>query len=333
MTLNNPTTEECVLWNSVILLGNQSSDSAKDLAFFIVQSETSESGTFHYQAYCEFNKAVGPRVIKAIFGNRVHILGAKGSSAQNIIYCTKVSSRNADDVRSIAGSWGRAKQSGNTLMAVSAVMRGEDMFSVMEKFPVEVMKYGARMEVLSCRRKGVRNSVPSVTILTGVTGAGKSKFAQETWPKAYWVAPPASGGRVWWGGYTGERVVVFDDFHSGWFKLTNLIRFMDSHPLRVAPKGSQVQFTSSHLVFTSNVDPCDWYSGYQGKPAHKDALERRIQEFGTIFDCSVDVNGAYVRDRRTDLFKFGNSDHFLLPAGNGDSNGNGFVIPDYNEFN
>ncbi len=323
-------------WNSIILLGSQSSDDAKDLSFFVCQSELSESGTFHYQAYAEFKRAVGLRMIKAIFGDRVHIEGAKGTSAHNIIYCTKVSTRHTDDLRSIAGSWGRAKQSGNTLMAVAAVMRGEDMSSVLEKFPVEVMKYGAKLEVLMCRRKGRRDCVPSVTILTGETGSGKSKFAHETWPKAYWVAPPASGGRVWWGGYTGERVVIFDDFHSGWFKLTNLLRYIDSHPLKVAPKGSQVEFTSTHLVFTSNVDPRDWYCGYQGKSAHKDALERRIQEFSTIFDCTMtETHGVklFFRDRRSEIFKFRESFGNILPAGNGDSTGNGFDIPDYNEFN
>ncbi len=329
LTLNNPSSVDSIQWHKVLLLGNQSGDSSKDITFFVVQSETSESGTFHYQAYVEFRKAVGIRVIQAIFGHRVHVEKARGSSASSIIYCTKVSTRCTDDVRSIAGCWGRAKQSGNTLMAVSAVMRGEDMSDVLEKFPVEVMKYGAKLEVLICRRVGRRNKVPIVTILTGVTGSGKSVYAQTVWPKAYWVAPPASGGRVWWGGYCCEDVCVFDDFTSGWFKLTNLLRFIDSHPLKVAPKGSQVEFNSGHLVFTCNIDPCDWYSGYGGKSEHKDALERRIQEFAIIVDCSKRDDGTFVRVERDVLFKFRDVGFGLIPAGNGDmSQGNGF--PMYN---
>ncbi len=329
LTLNNPTTRETVEWNRIVLLGNQSGDSSKDITFFVVQSEESESGTFHFQAYCEFRKAVGLRVIKAIFGDRVHVEAARGSFAQNIIYCTKVSTRSSDDVRSIAGSWGLAKQSGNTVMAVAAVMRGEDMATVLEMYPVEVMRYGFKFEELICRRAGRRDSVPIVTILTGVTGSGKSVYAQTVWPKAYWVAPPASGGRVWWGGYCCEEVCVFDDFTSGWFKLTNLLRFIDSHPLKVAPKGSQVEFNSGHLIFTCNIDPRDWYSGYEGKSEHKDALERRIQEFATIVDCSKRDDGTFVRVLRTEEFKFRGSFDVpdLVPAGLGDqSQGNGYNL-------
>ncbi len=326
LTLNNPSNDDFLVWTRLLLLGNQSGDSSLKLTFVVVQSEMSLSGTFHYQAYAEFSAALGLRKIKAIFGQRVCVLAAKGSSAQNIVYCTKLSTRDSDNVRCVAGTWGRAKQSGNTVMCVAAVMRGEVMSVVLEKYPVEVMKYGAKLEVLSCRRKGSRDSVPIVTILTGVTGSGKSVYAQTVWPEAYWVAPPASGGRVWWGGYCSEDVCVFDDFTSGWFKLTTLLRFIDSHPLKVAPKGSQVQFNSGHLVFTCNIDPCDWYSGYVGKSEHKDALERRIQEFATIVDCSKNDNGSFVRVERNVLFKF--RDNFnLLPAGNGDlDSGNGFPM-------
>ncbi len=137
----------------------------------------------------------------------------------------------------------------------------------------------------------------------------------------------------------GQDIAIFDDFHAGWFKLTDLIRLFDSTPMLVAPKGDQVPFTSSLLVFTSNVDPRDWYSGYKGRVEHKDALERRIQEFATIVDCTVStvetVFGSSVRrvrTPRTETFKFrddfGDSFGSLdlgISAGVGDmSQGNGY---------
>lgn len=323
LTLNNPTDEDFLCWTRLLLLGNMSGDSPSKLTFLVVQTERGLSGTLHYQAYCEMSAAVGLRNLKAIFGQRVSVLAAHGSASQNIVYCTKLDSRDTGDARCVAGTWGRAKKAGNTVMAVSAVMTGENMVSLLEKFPVEVMKFGSKLEVLMCRRKGRRDKVPIVTILTGLTGCGKSKYAQTVWPDAYWVCPPASGGRVWWGGYVCESVCVFDDFTSGWFKLTTLLRFIDSHPLKVAPKGSQVEFNSDHLVFTCNVDPCDWYSGYAGNPLHKDALERRIQEFATIVDCTKRDDGSFVREIRHGDFHF--RDANLLPAGNGDMEGNGFM--------
>ncbi len=120
-----------------------------------------------------------------------------------------------------------------------------------------------------------------------------------------------------WGHYVGQDVVVFDDFHAGWFSLTNLLRIMDSTPMQVSPKGSQVPFTSGTLVFTSNVDPRDWYSQYKGKRAHKDALERRIQDFAEVIDCTktgvtIPRGEAWVyhRVKRTEEFKFRESDGY-----------------------
>ncbi len=115
-----------------------------------------------------------------------------------------------------------------------------------------------------------------------------------------------------WGHYVGQNVCVFDDFHSGWFPLTRLLRLMDSTPALVSPKGQQVPFTSGTLVFTSNVDPRDWYGSYKGKKAHKDALERRIQDFAEVIDCTKTgvtlprggVAWSYHRKKRTELFEF-----------------------------
>ncbi len=92
----------------------------------------------------------------------------------------------------------------------------------------------------------------------------------------------------------------------------------------VQPKNHEVPFNSGTLVFTSNVDPRDWYAGYgeadsegnedknaKQKKAHKDALERRIQDFAEIIDCTKVLVGtprgvfsSYRRVKRTETFKF-----------------------------
>ncbi len=110
---------------------------------------------------------------------------------------------------------------------------------------------------------------------------------------------------------------MFDDFSAGWFSLTKLLRIMDSTPMQVAPKGSQVPFTSNTLIFTSNVDPRDWYCNYKGRKEHKDALERRIQDFAEVIDCTKTVIytprgpvNEYHRVKRTERFVFRESDGF-----------------------
>lgn len=142
------------------------------------------------------------------------------------------------------------------------------------------------------------------------------------------------------GGYYGQDIAIFDEFTSGWFKLTYLLRLLDSTPLMVQPKNHEIPFNSGTLVFTSNVDPRDWYAGYGEdrdghvdpnkvqKKAHKDALERRIQDFAEIIDCTKEsimtprgVGTMFRRVKRTETFKFRESDPFSFamdqPGGDG----------------
>lgn len=78
-----------------------------------------------------------------------------------------------------------------------------------------------------------------------------------------------------------------DDFHSGWFTLTKLLRIFDRYPVSVSPKGGQVPFNSGTIVLTMNGDPKDLYGRYKGDKRHKDALARRFRDFAEIIDCSV----------------------------------------------
>ncbi len=291
LTLNRPTVAQCLQWDSVLLEGNFA-ENAQDLTFFIVQTEKGESGTVHYQGYCEFKRAVDWSVVKSIFGEQVHIEASRGSANANIRYCTKLDGRYSDDETiCISGKWGRAKRGACDLLAAIKIVNGAKLDEIVKDHPLFVLKNMSRIESLIAHVKGPRTTLPRMSIYTGKTGVGKSRFVfQEFGSSAYWVSPPESG-KVWFGGYCGQDVAVFDDFHAGWFTLTHLLRIMDRYPLRVPPKGGQVPFNSGTMVFTSNVDPKNWYKGYKGLPEHKEALERRISEYCKIYDCTQEVWG------------------------------------------
>jgi len=349
LTLNNPTVGECLKWNNVVLFGSEA-EHASDLRFFVVQTEKGDGtdgtplGTVHYQGYCEFGKAVEWSVVKAIFGDRVHLENARAGSAANIRYCTKVATRFTGGPLCVAGQWGTAKRGGGPAQVAVKIQNGATIDEIDLEFPDMVLMNGPRIEAYIARQKGLRSEKPKVTILYGLTGCGKSRYCVETFGTkpgdVYWVSPP-DGGKVWFGGYMCQKVVIFDDFHDHWFPLTKLLRILDSTPLMVAPKGSQIYFNSPELVFTSNVDPRDWYTKYlenNGKKAHKDALERRIQDFAEIVDCTVEhvmvphcdeLVAIRRRAKRTEEFKFrenlGLDFSIEIPGGNGDmTSGNGF---------
>lgn len=332
LTLNNPTALDCVKWNTVVLEGCLAEGASK-LTYFVVQSERGDEGTFHYQAYAEFKTGVGWTTLKAIFGDRVHIIDSRGSPSANIIYCTKPDSRVTGENLCVSGQWGTPKRGGGVTAAAIKVLNGASLAEIVSDHPGIAMMSMGKIESLIAYAKGPRTERPKVIVLYGLTGCGKSQYCMRTYgTSAHWVSSPVNG-RVWWGGYVAQDVCILDDFHSGWFSLTWLIRMFDSTPFVVEPKGGEVPFNSGTIVVTCNVDPRDWYLAYKGKPAHKDALERRIQDFAEIYDCTrgpaVPLGvSSMIKVVRTETFKFrrGGGLDFSVPAGNGDTTGNGFMF-------
>ncbi len=335
-TLNNPTAEEYTAWNDLLANGNLE-EGAELMTFFVFQTEKGENDTVHYQMYVEFKKAVNWSHVRSIFGPRVSIQNSRGNAAANIRYCTKNDSRYTGGETSASGQWGQPKRGGGTMMAAIRIQNGASLEDIVSDHPELAMMHYKKVEAFIANSKESRTSKPDIEIDFGVTGCGKSQDLMSRFgDKAYWVPPP-DGGRVWFGHYVGQQTCVFDDFHSGWFTLTHLLRIMDSTPLMVAPKGDQVKFTSKKLVFTTNVDPKEWYLRYKGKQQHKDALARRIQDFAKVYDCSAVMTPrgrTLIKILRTEPFvfqddestlDFSNSGNGGYRAGVGDqSSGNGF---------
>jgi len=314
-------------------------ENAEKLTFFIVQTEKGEeTGTVHYQGYCEFSRSVDWSSVKRVFGDRIVIQNSNGSANSNIRYCSKRKTRLEGENICVRGHWGVPKRGGGDVMAAIKVVNGAKMDSLMADHPLFVLKNMSRIEEMVAYMKGPRKTLPKMSIYHGKTGVGKSRMVMEKYGgEAYWVPPP-SKGKVWFGHYTGQDVVIFDDFHAGWFQLTHLLRIMDRYPLLVSPKGGQVPFNSGTMVFTSNVDPKDWYKRYKGLSEHKDALERRIREYCEIFDCSKEEVSTgmghtvhrFKTVKRTIRFSFRDEYDFGLNDSTGQRHqgvGNGFNNP------
>lgn len=78
----------------------------------------------------------------------------------------------------------------------------------------------------------------------------------------------------WWTGYTGQKVVVFNDFH-GNYPLHLLLKVLDTDPMRLRVHFGTAILTSSIFCFTSNGDPLDYYHMEPQQPA----WHRRLKEF------------------------------------------------------
>lgn len=79
-------------------------------------------------------------------------------------------------------------------------------------------------------------------------------------------------GSEWFDGYTGQNIVLFDDFDSGQCSYRLLLKLLDRYPLSVQVKGGCVNWRPRIVYITSNRDPSMWYT----EEPNIDALLRRI---------------------------------------------------------
>jgi len=251
------------------------------------QLERGETGTLHWQAYVEYKKPVRIGTVKKDFPG-CHAEVRRGSRAQSLRYCYKDRSRVSTDSEE-KSSDGHLSESrccmGITEQCLERIISGEasnktsaELLEIQEKikngadeetiandhFPLWVRYYKAfeRYRVLTSKP---RNHEMTVVVLQGPTGTGKSRWAMDTYPGAYWKQRSN-----WWCGYSGESTVILDEFY-GWLPFDLLLRLCDRYPLLVESKGGQIQMVATTIIITSNSIPDSWYNNI-----YFDSFARRV---------------------------------------------------------
>jgi len=122
-------------------------------------------------------------------------------------------------------------------------------------FNIYVSKYPGilRYRLLTAPKRNLEDP-PTVIVLCGTTGTGKSYWAKEHYPHAYW-----KDKNQWFDNYQGESEVIIDEFY-GWLPFDLTLRICDKYPLQVEVKGGSVQFQADTIIFTTNKDPKEWWA-------------------------------------------------------------------------
>lgn len=113
-----------------------------------------------------------------------------------------------------------------------------------------------------------RNHPVEVIVIQGPTGTGKSRWALEHHPNAYWKQRSQ-----WWDGYENQEVVIMDEFY-GWVPFDTLLRLCDRYPFLVETKGGQVNMLCKKVIITTNAVPNSWY-----KNVYFNSFVRRVTEW------------------------------------------------------
>lgn len=130
------------------------------------------------------------------------------------------------------------------------------------------------------------NTPISIEVYWGDSGTGKTRKAVTENPGAYLLSKARDGKGVWWQGYTGQSVVIIDEFY-GWIPYDVLLKICDRYPYEVEFKGGSTQLAATKIIITSNKPWTEWYSEELGDKTMINgikfaALQRRLEEFGKI---------------------------------------------------
>jgi len=278
-------------------------DFSEDLLvrFAVYQQEVGDSGTTHFQGYIEFKRSCKlGRVKQALESDSAHCEPRKGSQLQAIDYATKVDTR-------VDGPWTYGEPSGGQGARMDLEKLKKDLDGGMELSNVASEHFSAFLRYnkgitlyRSIKTPEVARENLDVVLYYGPTGTGKSYSCSLYSQEAYWRSA-ATG--MYWEGYTGQRVVVMDDF-GGWEPFHTLLRILDKYPYRVATKGSSVPLNASKIIITSNHRPSEWYNFSGREKFNLPALVRRIHRYIVFWD----------KTHREPAMKFDNYVDFCLFA-------------------
>ncbi len=226
--------------------------------------------TAHLQGYVQMNHRTRLPALKML-QRRAHWENRKGTHEEARSYCVKEYTRTAVGIEEGIPVTGRGVRTDlhdyrdAVIAGVSPadIVRDDDLYPVMAKHP------RLRSQIEMALNLDSRTWMTEVHIKWGVTGAGKSHWARETYPGAFWLSPPRDKA-CWWDGYRGQETVVIDEF-KGWIAQEQFKRLADKYPLQVETKGGMMPFLAKRIIVLSNYEPTTWWSG--GMQA---ATDRRI---------------------------------------------------------
>lgn len=248
--------------------------------YCVYQQEVGEENeTPHFQGYAEFSGQKRLATLKKMPGlERAHIEARKGTGPQASNYCMKEEGRLDGPYE-----WGEMKEQGKR-SDLEAIRRELDENKPMKRIAEDHFsswcRYHKSFRAYKQLKVQPRNWAMELVFIIGPTGTGKSRRAHEMAGESVYHKPPGK----WWDDYNGEHTVVFDEFYGHSYPFSQLLQLLDRYPFMVESKGSSQQFVSRRIIFTSNQNPKDWYSGertHQG-PWEKNPLNRRIREFGEL---------------------------------------------------
>ena len=255
--------------------------------FLVAQLEVAPTtGQLHWQGYVELTQPARIPQVKAwLNAPTAHLEARRGTQQQAIDYCTKEETRaiaDAEPVRLGAPSGGQGERN-DIKAAVDLIRGGGGLRAVLDQAPETFVRYHrgltAAAELHAEHSSQMIRADLRVEVLTGPPGCGKTRSVYEECGLSNVYTLTQTSGTVWWNGYTGQEVLLLDDYY-GWIPWGELLKLLDIYPLRVQTKGGFTHVAYKRVFITSNRPWDHWYAKSRAF-TEMGALQRRIHSVRT----------------------------------------------------
>jgi len=223
-----------------------------DLNYFAYAKETCPTtGRSHLQAFAYSCKVMRLPAWKKIFPT-AHIEPMRGAFAESDVYCSKQSALVEFGVRPMGNGKRR-----DLADACYMILGHETLYDVSLKMPEVFVRYHNGLRALSTMHTPpYQHDTTRGYWLWGVSGAGKTHYAEERFPNAY-----QKPQNKWFDGYIGQDSIILNDYDCGKALGHYLKIWMDKWACTGEYKGGTIQLRHHHFVVTSNYSIEEQFAG------------------------------------------------------------------------
>lgn len=251
----------------------------------------------HIQGYIEYNSATTMQNIKKIMkNNKLHVEYKRGTRNEAREYCMKTESKD-NDYETVEIGYYEIKEQGkrNDLLDIYDMIKsGVKLDEVAEAYPAHYIRYHKGIKevknLIECKKLGEFKNI-EVNVLYGKAGTGKTSYIYDKHgPENCYKLEKGNGDNLWFDGYSGQKVLIIDDFY-GWIKYGKMLNLLDGYKMLLEIKGGTVCSNWDYVYITSNDSPDLWY-----KKGFTDAIKRRInniynmKEIGKLYKENIKWN-------------------------------------------
>lgn len=226
------------------------------------------TGKVHWHAYVQFKRQKRYTGIEKIFGKCDHRIAQDKHASIKYI--------KAKESPQEIGSYTSTGDRTDLMDCKKKLDKGKTWFELAQTHFAPAMRYRRSFKEYAeevRRRKIPKRQEIKIFIIWGPTGSGKTHLVYDRHPIEDIYALSTGGKKLWFSGYTGQGVLLIDEFY-GQCQYATMLRLTHEFPYQAETKGGHA-YKAWHTVYIlSNSPPCKWY---QTVPS-TDALKRRITQ-------------------------------------------------------